>query len=335
MMGIGLSTESSIGLLLSFVSGIWTISLYSLLLRFGHNTINSLLTCLLAVSSGAFVFLFVIPETLSFASLTIVISLLIIINHGKLSNGELQHLLASAILLSMTVTNWAFGLLAMLQTLIWYRLVIVSLASFGLVSLAVSLQSFIFPKTIGPLIGAAAEQRFVGRADGSIFARPINIFCHSVVIPGNVAIRANQTDPQIPVGTSLQAVPIGTSGPIGNLALFVWLSLLSLGFYKISKEASSCVTSRYILICVLFQLILFFAYGFETFLYSPLILPFLLLVFAKGQTVFPRWLGTSLLALLVCLNTINTVIQFPKAEKLLHEIYEQRQLAEEKERSKD
>ena len=144
-----MSPNEAVDVVLCLIAAAWAGLMFAVLRRLEISRWTSfLLTCLALVSSTSLLF-FSVPETYSLSSLSILVSLfllLIVRPGGKFAElNEPATMLASAVSLSITITNWFVGLLAALLRLPFRRAVQVSINAFFIVAVLWSAEKILVP----------------------------------------------------------------------------------------------------------------------------------------------------------------------------------------------
>lgn len=103
---------TAIRIVIAGIAALWIGALFIVLRLICGRRLDSVLFTLAGATSASAVFWFTVPETFSFGSLTILTAMVIAASaqHRVVSAG--WYLVASALALSITVTNWMAGLLA-------------------------------------------------------------------------------------------------------------------------------------------------------------------------------------------------------------------------------
>ncbi len=106
--GFGMPAVDAVRLMCALVAAMTTVVLY-ITLRIIAFTLDAVLYTGLFLSSAAFMFWYSVPETFAWASLSVLVAVLLtaLIPYGKWPAAVV---LASAVSLSITVTNWIAGL---------------------------------------------------------------------------------------------------------------------------------------------------------------------------------------------------------------------------------
>jgi hypothetical protein len=294
---------------------LWISALYILLRIIGCFPLDATLFALLAATSACAMFWFVVPERTPWGSLSILLGLGIIgmAQYRKLS--ERWFTIASAITLSMTVTNWMVGILASLTYFSWRRTLRISVTAFCLVTLLWAVEKLAFPNT--PFfLDNHREARYLFRRETGGPVAIFNCFCfHSVVMP---AVRYAWVTSQSkhPILTVQLSRP-GTGSPWGAVAVALWSALLGLGVWGATSIRDHPRLKTVLGLTLVGQLGLHLMYGTETFQYALHFGPLLVLLAAFSTLTRARWVALLLAgALLVCTG-LNNSIQFTRAVRYL------------------
>jgi hypothetical protein len=136
----------AVRIVISQVAVLWIGTLYTLFRLIGCQRLDAVLFCLLAGVSASAIFWFVVPETYTFGSYTILLALFIaaLSQHRKIP--EAWFVMMSAATLSMTLTNWMAGIIATFCSLPWRRAVQITVNAFCLVVVLWTVQKYLFPR---------------------------------------------------------------------------------------------------------------------------------------------------------------------------------------------
>lgn len=334
---LGLDMLAAVRLLFALTGGLWLGLFYGLLRLICPGRIDALLFALIAGTSASALFGFVIPDTFSLGSLTIVFALGLsaLAESRPVSLG--WYIMASAATLGITVTNWMAGLAATFGHLRWKQALSVTLAAFGLVIGVWAVQKGLFPATEF-FIGTSHESRFVLAPEtGGIWPVLRAFFLHVAVMPAIQPVtlfvwRLNAQWPQM----SVQAAEAGSGSPWGGLTLVCWLAVLGLGVATLIRHGP-WRGFRFVLAGTLAgQVALHLLFGEETFLYSLHFLPPLVMTAALATTTPYRLPVLVLAALLLVGMASNNVVQFqvardffPKYSPPRHQVTTQMRLRKE------
>ena len=105
------SFDDSADLFLALTAGLWVVAMYAVLRGLGFGRSLATMSALLGLVTASGLLFFSVPETCGLASVSILLAIAFIVFTEGTRWQNVGTLLASASSLSMTVTNWSFGLL--------------------------------------------------------------------------------------------------------------------------------------------------------------------------------------------------------------------------------
>ena len=140
-----LSPNSAVKASMSVVAGVWLALLYLLFRAIGCRPLDSAVLDVLASTCSAAMFLFPVPETHPFASLTVVLSLLFAAWSRRRRPADGWYGVQSLISASMTTTNWMYGLFTSFFAKGWKRCLQITVNVFALLTLLALIQRVSFP----------------------------------------------------------------------------------------------------------------------------------------------------------------------------------------------
>jgi hypothetical protein len=112
---------------------------------------------------------------------------------------------------------------------------------------------------------------------------------------------------------SVQLSAPGSASIWGNIAVILWIALLSLGIWALFSLKQHQKFRIVLGLSLLGQLLLEIVYGDERFIHAPHFLPFLMLTAALSTLTRARLLALVLTGTLVLTAGVNNVLQFNKA----------------------
>lgn len=299
---------------LALLAAGWAGLLYSTFLRLGARTAGALLFTLLGLGSSASLFWWGVPESFVFGSTSIL--LLFWLYAGKPGNPPMRPwvLLAGTLAYGTTVTNWSVALVA--AALHHPRKQAVSLAAFtmGLVLISWVATRLLFPHATffvphkASAVRTQAEQvhRYHPGAPAGVVRA---LLVHSVVAP-HYQVRASRGIPGRHEQMSFQSAAIGSTGFSGLLAAGLWLGLLGLGIVSTLHLKAHRRFCALIWLSVTGQVLVHLIYGDETFLYTPHVLPMLILAAGIACLGPQRRLALTLCAALCLAAGWNNLLAF-------------------------
>lgn len=299
---------------MALVAGLWTLTLYALLRQLGCRRADTVVIALLGASSAAAAFWFTVPEVFAFGGLSLLVCLVLDTQARRVGSSGLA-VVASAVSLSVTVTNWMTGLLASHLFRPWRRALGLSIGALALVSLVWVAQKQVFPAS-QPFIGSARVRAFVYRPVPSRVLRVSSVLVSdTVVMPRIDGLQAEQGH-----ALSVQTSRVGSSGWMGAVATFAWLALFALGVADVATAwwTRGPDTWTLVALAVAGQLALHAMFGRETFLYAAQMLPLCVLVAARATLGSRRRLALALAVVVVVLGGANNQQQFASAAASMH-----------------
>lgn len=309
----------AVRLVIATVAILWTVAFFILLRCIGLRRGDSTLFTLLSGVSAAAMFWFVVPETFSFGSVTILLSLILVAVACRCTISPMYTIAISVLTLSVTISNWVVGLLAAIA--IHTKKQALQIIAFTICAVLVlsSLQLFFFPRAV--LLGTsrrvlAEEAEFVLHGYFGNFIQSLKaFFFHSMVMP-EIKVFDHYwnwlTSPQWKI-MRVQFSDIGSGTVWGLIAIPLWCSLLCLGIWSVYKVKEQGRTRIVLAAAILFQLSLHSFYGRETFLYSLHFTPLLVVLTAFGALTPQRRICLALATALLIVVGINNGLQFRRA----------------------
>jgi len=310
LQAAGLEPLAAVRLFHAGVAGLWLAGFFLLLRRVGCRRGDAALFGLAGAASAAAVFWFPVAETYSVGALTILAALLAAARAGEGSFAG--SVLMSAATLSITVTNWMAGLLAVWVRSPWKRAVKISAAALFLVFILSLAEKAVFPRTGLFFLGSKEEGTYMlTRESGGPPWILRAFFFHAAVTPALQPL-ANVQFPLRPL-LSVQSAGLGTGGPWGAAATAAWAGLLGLGAWALLTLKTQRAFRTVLGGLLLGQLGLHVVYGEETFLYALHFFPLLLAAAALAALTRARPAALALAALFVVAAGVNNVRQWAKA----------------------
>jgi hypothetical protein len=311
----GLDLVVALGLIYSGLAVLWA-TLFFLFLRLGGlRTLDAGIFTLLALVSAAAIFWLPVPETFTPAALTVLIALVAVGWHGRVSPlSWIACTVIAAVTLSMTVTNGVAGVLACLVVLGWKRGVTAVGASLALVAAGQFVERLLFPHTVAFFLPVSQEAAYVfNPLAGSIGDRLAGFFLHGILIP---PIQQAYTG-----YLSVQRTGLASMPPSVLIGWALWLVLLGAGVLGLCR-ARSWTLAMVLLGVLTSQLAFVLVFGQETFVYALQSAPLLVVVAAFG--CFSPFRRAVLIGavILVVLATVENGRRFSEAAGFLHDRYE-------------
>jgi hypothetical protein len=308
----GIDSLSATRILIAQTAGLWIVAFFALLRLVGCRRLDAaMLSALAGVSAGA-MFWFVVPETFPFGSFSIVLALAMIAISHRRKHREAWYVVASAITLSMVLTNWMVGIIATFANYPWRRAVQISINAFCLVVVLWVVQLQFFPLKDFFLVFWNGEQKFmVSPAAGGQLGALTSFFFHSIIMPSFADVD-RWIEPGRELMLTQQSLP-GSGTAWGSIAAVLWAIILIIGLLGFFSHRQSQRLTTVLGLALLGQVLLHLFYGWETFLYSAHFVPLLVTMAAFATfTSARRWALGLVMALVIC-AAINNVIQFNHA----------------------
>ena len=314
---LGMSVRDAVRCLIALIAGLWLGGLFLALRLMACRRPEAFLLCLIAGASSAALLWFPLVESFGLGSIGLVWALAFVAVSESRPASPIHGAFVSLATLAVTVTNWCFGLLALLLALPAGRLVRSLLLSGAIFVPLVLLQHRAFGSAWAFDIPYGELRYIVSEEAGGVWNIVRSFFVHTVVTPA-VRTIAHPID-GFPI-LSVQFSRIGSSGPWGVAASVLWVALLGTGLVRLLAMRTHRRVRVFVGLGLLGQLCLHLIYtGRETVLYSLHFLPFLIAVAALGgvgdSTKAGRAEFVGLLYALLVSPTANNVAQFSGAAR--------------------
>jgi hypothetical protein len=313
--GLGIDRLNSVRLVVALGAFLWTIALYVVLRLIVSKRLDAVVFTLLAMASAGAMFWFIIPETFPFGSVTVLLALgvLAVAQCYRLSSA--WYVAASAVSLSVTVTNWMAGILAIIVTHDWKRSFQMTINAFSIVVLVWCVQKFLFPTSIFFVGGSNVDDHiFLPESGGPLRVLSSLVF-HTMIMPA-IGTTYWPATMNLPVMTVQPSAP-GSGNWWGAAAVLPWAILLSLGLWGLFSIRAHLQFRLVLGLTLLGQILLHIAFGRETFLYALHFLPLLVLLASLSTLTSARVLGLLLAGALIILLAINNLLQLEQASKFV------------------
>lgn len=247
---------------------------------------------LLFLSSAGFVFWSGIVETYTLGAVSLVLPLLLVLLVRR--RWPVWTLIpASALALSITVTNWMAGIAAMLVATPLSIAIRWTIYAFALVTVLTGLQHVVFP-TSGAFLDFYEEFWYSSLSEPrSLIDRAVAgalRFTFDTMVLQGVALAPK---PGGGGGSMLASLTIGQGSVTALLSAVAWFALLAIGIVQLLKATvSGHALQRFCIalaLVVLGQGGLHLVYGSETFLYAAHFAPLLVMVASLASLSRWRW----------------------------------------------
>jgi hypothetical protein len=314
----------AVRVVIALLAALWMAALFVLLRCIGLRRYDAILFSFMGAISASAVFWFVLPETHSFGSLTMLLALIFVSVSCYCLVSPAWTVAVNAMTLSMTISCWVVGLLSTLVVHTKKKAIEVTIYAICFVGLLSSLQLLLFPRAImfGDLRRILSDEpSFFLRSDAGTVLQSINsLIFHSIVMPEIKVFDPYWNWLKWKI-MRVQLSDIGSGTSWGLAAIPVWCVLLGLGIWGLLTVKDQGRT-RLVLACtILSQLGFHTFFGREPFLYSLHIGPLLVVLAAFGALTPQRHLSLVLAVGMLVLIGINNAIQFSKAIEFFHTFY--------------
>jgi hypothetical protein len=278
---------------------------YALLRCIGLALTSAVVFSLLAAMSATGMFWFIVPETMPFATATILAGLVFVAVAASRPVSPFWSVALNLLTMGITITNWLIGLLATIASYTRQQVIrIVAITVCVAIGLS-ALHAYCFPRmgTLGVARAVAEEQLFAFRKDAGHPIDSARAFVfHSMVMP-----KVEQLDhywywSKWPI-LRVQFSSIGSGTAWGPIAALLWCALLGLGVWSLLTAPASTPVRWVLLSFLVFQGAMHSIYGRETFLYSPHFGPLLVALAAYGM--LSRWRHVCLVLTCALLATVT------------------------------
>lgn len=311
---------TAVQIVIATVASLWFSLLFTLLRVIGCRRFDATLFSIVAATSAATMFWFIVPETFSFGSLSILLGLGLVglAQYRKLS--PLWYVAVNTLTLGFTVTNWMAGIFATIVNHRWKQSLLIALKALGVVAILVVVQKVIFPhfnaKFLLPFRIITGEVGEISELDsGSEQGIPLQVlksFVFDTMVMPAIQIVDNIKDRPC-LRMTVQASPLGSGSFWGIVAIGLWAALLGLGLWGMFSTKKHLKLRVVLGLTLLGQLALHLLYGSETFLYALHFLPLLVVLAALGTLTPARPLALLLAGMLILSAGVNNNLQLGKA----------------------
>lgn len=329
---LGVDPLAATRLVIAGVASLWIITLFVLLRVIGCRRLDSVLFTLLAAVSSAAMFWFVVPETYGLGSTSILAALILVALSEFRAPSEWSYVFASALTMSITVTNWMAGILAALVSFPWRRAAQITVNAFCLVTILWGVQKLIFPSAEF-FLGDREEAKYTWPAESGSPLQIIGSFVfHSMIMPNVQVVKDDRGMEHVDgafvhLGRRLvtqQSQP-GSGSELGLPAVILWAALLGLGLWALFMLKVHLKLRLVLGLTLLGQLALHLVYGEETFLYSLHFGPLLVIMAALSTLTRARSVSLALVMALIVMSGMNNWRQLAHAAAFLGDLRAPRQ----------
>ena len=298
-----LDPRQRIAIIVAASAAVWGAVVFMLFRSLTRTRFEAVTFSMLTTVTAAAIFWLPSVETYVLGSATLLMPLALMAWDSARQRPDWWYAAASAASLSVATTNWCSGIIVGVMSRPMRRALQISANALVAVVLLWTLQS-VFVST--PFfLGQDHDTRFFFHplSGGPVYMTRA-LVAHSVVMPQPYVV------PEAKWGSrwSVQASPLGSSGPIGAIATVLWFALLSGGVVAVVLGRASPALHDAVAPTLAALLLLYIVYGEETFLYSMHVAP-LLVACASASTTLPmrRWalIGAWTLIVLLAINNLT------------------------------
>jgi hypothetical protein len=264
-------------------------------------------------ASGAFLFFHGVAGTYALGGATMIIALAV--GTEPLRRHRAAHVIAGALALGVTVTNWIASLATAAACHRPREALRLALASFLVVALLAAVQSNLFSRT-GAFMQLVSEQRFTVPLDATRLRNvAVGMLAHSIVAPhAELGVGSEGDEPERTTLTAQGArLPEDLAG---RLALAAWGALLAIGAWGAVRPGVVGTFRWPLLVTLAAQVVIYLKYGRETFLYSAHAAPLLIVFAALGLATPVRRALPALIAITAALCAYHNVGELRHARAL-------------------
>jgi hypothetical protein len=308
---LGLSDLEAVRGVMAIVAALWLAAFFVFLRLVGCRRLDSAMFTAVAATSSTAIFWFIVPETHSFSSLSLMVGLCLFAVSQRRRLSPIWYSVMSALTLSLTVTDWWVGLILAKADHPWPKAWRITCNAFLGVTLLWGIQRAIFP---------FSEYFLALGSEGERVGSPLSIgpkaafrsfFTHSIVMPKFEAIDGHPV--KFWQWMITQPAKPGSASVWGMLAVGLWLALLGLAVWALFSLKQQRKIQLVLGLSIVGQLILYLLYGWETFLYAPHFAPLLIGLTALSSLTRQRVLALLLAGLLIPTAGINNLLVFQQA----------------------
>ena len=316
-LGLHIEPLTAVRILMAAAAGLWSGGMYLVLRAIGLRRFETGILTLLAMSSAASIIWFVVPETWPFGSLGMLLALglVAVSEHRKIA--PVWYVIASAVTLGTTVTNWMAGIISTAVTHHWKQAAQITINAFCLVIVLWCVEKVFFPDTQLFLTPYMPEiVRHINSADSGGPLQAVQAFVfHSMVMPeiNGYVVSLGRQPPRIAVLMSVQSSMAGSGSVWGRASIVLLVLFFGAGLWGLVSMKQYPRFRLALGLMLAGQFGLHLLYGAETFLYALHWIPLLVTLGALGSLASPRRLWLVLAILLLVSTAINNGLKFRQA----------------------
>jgi hypothetical protein len=319
----GLAPIASVRVVISVVAALWITTLFVLFRLIRLHRFDAILFSILATVSAAAMCWFIVPETYSFGSLTILLAFCFTALAEYYQFSSFWYVTVSAFTLSMTTTNWITGILMAIVNFSRKKALQITVNAFCLIVLLWSVQKFFFVSAVF-FLGDREEKDYILMSTSGGPLQVLKSFvAHTMVLPTINIVTNRYKPPHWPVLSTQFADP-GSGSIWGMVAVVLWTALLGLGIWGFFSHQQHRKLRTIVGLTLLGHLLLHCVYGNETFLYSLHFIPALIILAAFSVFTRARIVALLMATALILTVGVNNIIQINKAISFVNQQVPQR-----------
>ncbi len=310
---LNLDKITSARIAIAGIASIWISTIFILLRIINCKSIDAFLFSILAGVSSTSIFWFVVPETYSLGSISILSSILLVALSEFYSIGDAIYVLVNIFTLGMTITNGMAGFFATIFSRQWKQTLKILGISFALLFLFALLQKIFFKSSaVAAIANPSGQFSFASFALSGRLERLRAFIFHSIIMPiFQVVPNPDSIDAQ-PV-MSIQNSGLDSGGILSIVAIICWTILLLFGLWALFNLRGYSAFRFTLGFTLLGQMLLHLVHGNETFLYSLHYAPLLVILSSLISLTKFRIIGIGLVSILITSVAINNISRFNEA----------------------
>lgn len=308
------------------IAGLWGAALYALLRSLRCRRPDAVLYTLLGIASAAAMFWLPIRDRYGLGSVSIMAALTLIATAPNRADiyTTVRWILASAIALAITVTNWMFAILAAAVLLPIRRALAVTVGGLAVIAACWLVQVRFVPREAF-FMPTGEETQYMYRPTPERIGSVLRVATiYSMVAPhfgrlhegGHPLPIDAGLMPPAPNQLTMQAAPLRSTGTAGTVAIVAWLAALALGLLAAFRRWREQPIWLVILLGLAGQMALHLVYGEETFLYALHWLPLLVAVAAAATLERFRPVALGLAGVVLVGASVNNAAALRRAARL-------------------
>lgn len=316
---LNLDSVTAARLVTALIAGAWIAALYVLFRLMRLPRLDSSIFSLLGAVSSAAVFWFVVPESFSSGSLSLLLPLILLPLAEIQKVSPIWYIVLSAFSVSITITNWMSGLLATIVSFRPKKAAQITLIAFAIVNVLWILQRLVFTNAGFPFAPKTfiGEKKFISAPESDSVLSAISSFFYQTIVMPAIEIKNSPIRPDW-IKLATNTLTPGSGGIWGTVAAISWTILLIIGIWGLFTTKQQPKLRIALGLIIIGQLLIHSVYGArETFIYSLHFAPLLLVLAAFSSLTRLRLVALVLAGLVVISAGINNRSQFDRVTATL------------------